>query len=224
VSVDPSYAEQARQQAHQILSRAPYAGGKTSSPHPLAGFLHAIGRGLDIVFGPVGRWIDRQIFRPVGSGFTSLFGSWSPFAGLVIAVAAGVILALLLVRRRSRISARSGPPLPSVTIASPSDLDEEADRFATAGEFGRAFRLRFEAGLLRLEIAGLIVGQNTSTDAEISARIGSPTFDRLATRHEAFAYAGESAGAADVRQARTDWPLVPDEARSHPAASRGGAR
>lgn len=214
---DSGYAAAARHQAHQILSRPPYTNPPRSTPRPLAGLLHAIGRGLDIVLGPIGRWLEHDILSPIAHGFTATFGGWSAAVGIALAVGAGILLAVLLVRRRSRITARSsGTPLPVETI-DPAALEDEADRRAGEGDFAAAIRLRFEAGLLRLEGVGLVDGHYARTDAQIAAHIGSPTFDLLARGHEAVAYAGAPAGADDDEQARTWWPRVPDEARSHRA-------
>ena len=209
-----NYAASASQQAHQILSRAPYTTKQAATPHPLAGVLHAIGRGLDIVFGPALRWIDHAIIHPIGSGASHILGGWAPFVGIAAAVALGALSALVLVRRRSRIAARGSGPQSATAVANPDDLEAEADDLAAKGAFAAAVRLRFEAGLLRLERAGLIANQRTSTDAELAIRIGSPTFDGLALRHEAVAYAGEVADEDDVLQARTGWQRVPDEART----------
>jgi hypothetical protein len=213
VASDPSYAASARQQAHQILSHAPYNTDQGNPPRPLAGLLHAIGRGLDIVFGPVFRWILHHLLAAVGSGATSIFGGWAPAVGIAAAVAVGVLLALVLVRRRSRIEARPGDQQSVTPLINPDDLEAEAADLAAKGAFAAAVRLLFEAGLLRLERAGLISNQRTSTDAELAVRIGSPTFDGLALRHEEVAYAGQPADEGDVREARSGWPRVPDEAR-----------
>jgi len=213
VASDTGYAASARQQAHQILSHAPYNTNQTNPPRPLAGLLHAIGRGLDIVFGPVFRWFEHHLFRAIGAGATSIFGGWAPAVGIAAAVAVGVLLALVLVHRRSRIAARPSDQQPVTLLDNPDDLEAEADDLAAKGAFAAAVRLRFEAGLLRLERAGLISNQRTSTDAELAFHLGSPTFDGLAHRHEEVAYAGQPADEGDVHQARSDWPRVPDEAR-----------
>jgi len=208
-----SYAASARDQAHQILSGAPYTTKQPGSPHPLAGVLHDIGRGLEAAFGPAYRWIEHRILHPIGSGATADFGGWAPVVGTLAAVATGAFLAVVLVRRRARIAARSDGPVASVASGDPVALESEADDLAARGAFSAAVRLWFQAGLLRLERADLIADHRTGTDAELAQRLRSPTFDGLAHRHEAVAYAGQVADADDVSEARTGWPRVPDEAR-----------
>jgi hypothetical protein len=213
----------ARQQVHQILSHPPYTAAKNSTPRPLAGLLHAIGRGLEIAFGPLVRWVSHHLLAAVGSGFTQVFGSWAPVIGMTLTVAVGVALAILLVHRRSRIAHR-GEREESVKLAiDPADLEARADRLALDGDYAASFRLRFEAGLIRLESLGLIAGQRTRTDAELTDRIGSAAFDHLARRHEAITFAAQPASERDDEQAKSDWPHVPQEAREHRAMAESGA-
>lgn len=223
MATDTTSAESARQQAHQILSHAPYTNAPSSVPHPLAGVLHTIGRWLDDVFGPVWRWITQEVFAPIGRGFFHLFGGAAWIVGAALAVLAGVLVAVVLARRRSRIGATVEGLVTSGTPGDPKALEAEADRRAAAGDFSGAVRLRFEAGLLRLELAGIVPDQLVRTGTEVAGRIGSPTFDHLAGRHEAVAYAGRPAAADDVDEARSGWPRVPGEARAHLASVEVGA-
>ncbi len=219
---DSSYAEGVRRQAHQILSQSPYT-TTHSTPRPFAGVLHAIGHFLEDMFGPIFRWIGSHLLHPVGSGFRFVFGGWAPFVAILLAILIGVCVALLLVRRRSRIAARTGETRAMARSVGPVELEAEADRLADAGDFGGAVRLRFEAGLLRLESAGLVSDTRVHTGSEVAAYLGSPTFDELAGRHEAVAYAGSPASEADVRHARDKWPRVPDEARRRASLVGAGA-
>ena len=151
----PGYADQARHQAQQILSGSPYTHPPSSSPRPLAGLLHAVGRALEVVFDPVGHWLSR-LFRPIGHGLHTVFGAWSLAVVVLLAVAVGITAAVLLVRRRTRIAARAVEPALTAERADPATIEAEADRLAAVGDFAGALRLRFRAGLLRLEAAGLV--------------------------------------------------------------------
>lgn len=210
----PDFARSARQQAHSILSQPAYTGAHHNPPRPLAGVLHAIGHALSDVFGPIWRWLLRDLFHPIRHGFHVAFGGWAPLVGVLFGIAAGALLAFLVIRRRARIdrhvTVSSGP----VVAANPADLEKEADRLASMGDFAGSLRARFAAGLLRLERAGLVADSAVRTAGEVSAQLGSPTFDHLAVRHQAVAYAGDPAGPSDDDDARRNWPRVPDEARS----------
>ena len=206
-------ATAARRQAQEILSRPPFTGGRRSVPHPLTGVLHAIGRALQIAFGPIFRWLRRELADPVGHGFRLAFGSFAPAAGIGVAVLAGAVIAVVLVRRRTRVSAERAGERPGLVAADPTDLEREADRMAGQGDFAGAVRLRFAAGLRRLETDGLLTEADIRTGQQVAASIGSPAFERLATQHEAIAYAAASAGAGDDERAQRDWVVVPREAR-----------
>jgi len=212
---DPGYAGAARHQAQQILSQPPYTHAPSSSPRPLAGLLHAVGRGLEAVFGPIGRWFLRYLLRPIGSGLHGVFGTWTLEVVVAAAVVLGVLVAVSLVRRRARISARRVERRQAAVGTDPAAIEAEADRRAALGDFAGALRLRFQAGLLRLEAAGLVAHQQTATDSQMAGQLGSPTFARLAERHQAVAYAGVPADADDVRSAETGWPQVPGEVERH---------
>jgi hypothetical protein len=186
--------------------------------------LHAVGRALDVVFGPPFRWLEHHLFDRIGAGFTRAFGSWTPVVGIGIGVGIGVLLAVVLVRRRSRVGARTEEMRTVLVPLDPAALEDEADRLASVGDYAAAVRLRFQAGLLRLEAAGLVADQGVRTDTQMSVSLGSPTFDRLARRHEAVTYAGDPSSADDVEDARSSWPQVPDEARSRQALSGAGRR
>ncbi len=211
---DPGFARSARQEAHQILSQPAYTGAHRSTPRPLAGLLHDIGHLLGDIFGPPYRWLVRTIFHPIGHGLHLAFGGWAPLVGVLLVVVAGGLLALLAIRRRARIGRHATDARQTSATADPSDLDAEADRLAAAGDFAGALRARFEAGLLRLERAGLVPDAAVRTAHEVSTRLGSPTFDHLVGRHQAVAYAGNPAGPADDEDARRNWPRVPGEARN----------
>ena len=219
----PDYARSAREQAHHILSQPAYTGSHGSLPRPLAGVLHAIGHALGDVFGPIWRWLTRHIFHPISHGFHVAFGAWAPLVAVVLGIAAGALLAFLVIRRRARIGSHPTDVAAPIAVTDPVDLERDADRLAASGDFAGALRARFAAGLLRLERAGLIADSAVHTAGEVSAELRSPTFDHLAVRHQAVAYAGDPAGPSDDDDARQRWPRVPDEARSARALT-GAAR
>lgn len=212
---DSDYAAAARRQAHEILSQPAYTHVSRPPPRPLAGVLHAIGRALIFVFGPVFRWLRRELVDPVGHGLTDVFGSFAPVVAIGLLVLVGALVAVLLIRRRAGAPAGTGPTLTGAAGVDPSELEREADRRAEAGDFAGAVRLRFEAGLRRLEQEGLLAEPDVRTGHQVAVRIGSPTFEGLAEQHEAIAYAAAPAGAPDDERAQRDWPVVPDEARRH---------
>ncbi len=210
-----SFSSSAREQARGILAKPPYRTTPSHTPRPLAGVLHALGRALNAALGGPARWLYHHVLLRIGHGFTSAFGGWWIVVVGLIAVGLGVAVGVLLINRRARISARdvaSGSIHPA--IEDPDELDRRAASAESSGDDETAVRLRFRAGLLRLQRKGVIVNQDAQTGRQLSERLHSPTFDALAGRHEMIVYARDPATPVDAVTARTDWPRVLVEARS----------
>lgn len=200
------YASAARREAAHILSGPPYT--TKPGPAPLRGVLHAIGHLLDDVFGPIVRWIVREIFGPTARFGRDLFGTLWWLALAVIAVAVGVGIGFVLIRRRARIATQ---PASADAVAETVDigaLERAADAAEAAGHAEEAVRLRFQAGLARLESIGVIANRFVATSHEVQRVLTDITFDTIAVRHEAIAYAGAAASQSDVTNAREGWPQV----------------
>jgi hypothetical protein len=211
-----NFSSSARQQARDILAKPPYRTTPAHTPRPLAGVLHAIGRALNAAIGRPARWVYRHLLVHVGHGFRVAFGGWWVVVVGALAVALGAAVAVLIVRRRARISARE-PRAGSVEggTEDPDEIERRAALAEGSGDHETAVRLRFRAGLLRLQGQGVIADQDAHTDRQLSAMLHSPTFDALAGRHEMIVYAGDRATAADAATARARWPHVLDESRSN---------
>jgi hypothetical protein len=197
--VDPG---QARQAAHAILQRHHYDAHKV--PRPLQGILDWIGDRLD--------WVRARFH----STFGHLPRALRPVAWVL--VAAAVVVAVLLVARavRNRL-APSGGDDDDATTATELDadaLDAEADRAARAGDYERAVRLRFQAGLVRLDRdAHAIELRPALVNTSVRAELQSDGFDALADTFEGVAYGDRGADRATDDAARTTWPGVVREAR-----------
>lgn len=209
-----SFSSSACDQARHILSKAPFRKVPSHTPRPLAGVLHALGRALNAVLGRPARWLYRHLLVHIGHGFRSTLGGWWVVVLGVLAVGLGVAVGVLIVRRRARISAREPT---TRTMAGDTDDPGEMERRAavadSAGDHETAVRLRFRAGLLRLQRQGVIVNQDAQTDRQLSVTLRSSTFDILAGRHEMIVYAGDRATSDDAETARTQWPRVLVESR-----------
>lgn len=208
---DPTAAQLRRRAAHILAGYRHH----DRSPQPLAGVLHAIGHGLDVVVGPVGRFLEHRLLHPVATGFHFAFGPWWPLAVAVVAVLVGAAGATLLVRGRSRPrTAGAGTDVAEGPAAEdPRALEAQAEAAEAAGSYGNAVRLRFRAGLARLERDGVVVHREVLTGRQLASELRSVTFDRLSGQHEAIAFGGRPATAADAADARAQWPRVPAEAR-----------
>jgi hypothetical protein len=176
--------------------------------------LHAIGRGFEDVFGPPLSWIWHHVLLSAFSGIHATLGDWAWVLLAVVAIAIGVVAGVLLARRRTRIAAGAPADIGAPEVEDVASLDAAAIAAEAKGHHDEAVRLRFRAGLARLEAAGVIASRLVATDQQVHRAVRSQTFDRLASAHEAIAYAGARATPSDSASAREGWPRVVDEARS----------
>jgi hypothetical protein len=192
-------ADESRAQAREILQERRFRG--SDLPRPFAGFLRWLGGKLQ----PVIDFFDDLSVRVPGGRpiFFLLLG------GLVLLVAAA--LARGSIGRRAAAAARAARAR-TLTREDPDDLERDADRAAAAGEWETAVRLRFRAGLLRLDARDLIEYRPSLTTGEVSAAIFSPAFDRVGADFDEIAYGGRPAGEADDAASRDGWERVLSEA------------
>jgi hypothetical protein len=203
-----SYSNDARRQAAHILSQPPFVNRPPHVPDPLAGVLHAIGRGLEDVFKKPGEWL----WRHVVSTAHDVFGRYTSLVLILVAIGLGVLLGTMLIRRRTRIGRRgTNTVLEAPTGDDVGMLEAAADAAEQRGDLEEAVRLRFRAGFARLESAGVIASRLVTTTEQARRTVHNPTFDSLAQQHETIAYAGRAASPADAGTSRENWPLVIDE-------------
>jgi len=199
------FAASARHEAAQILSRPPYTNRPAQFPNPLAGALRAIGRGFVWVFGHPARWLWHNVLAPIFHTAHNVLGAGGWVVGLLLALGLGVLVGVLIIRRRSRIAARPGAKRPSSVPEDAYALERAAEEAEAKGDNELAVRLRFQFGLARLEARGVIPDRLTMTSHQLRRVLGSPVFDELATRHESITYAREPASPRDVATARDGW-------------------
>ena len=215
------FAAEARHQAARILSRPPYTQKPSRFPDPLAGVLGAIGRAFVWVFAHPLYWLLRHIGRPIFHFSFSALGAGGWIVASILALGVGILVGVVLIRRRSRISAR---PTATRTIAmeDPADLELAAQAAEAEGDNELAVRLRFQLGLARLQAHGVIPDRFTMTSHQLQRIVRSPVFDNLASRHESITYAKQKASADDVTSARDGWGQLLNETqgRGHDRARR----
>jgi hypothetical protein len=176
-------------------------------PRPLHGVLDALGR----TFAPVGRWFE--------NAFSSVAGVL-PGGGAVVWVLLCVAIVGLAGVAAARMTGRTvvdrarAAALGSGQSGAPDarGLEAAADAAERDGRVEDALRLRFQAGLLRLDELGVLAYRPSLPNAAVSRRLGSPVFDGLLRRFEEVVYGGRPAEPADARSARDGWQEVLAEA------------
>lgn len=190
--IDP---DRARAEARDILGERRFR--ETRVPRPLEGPLEWLGERLE----------------PVGDLFDDLFSSTTGrivlVAGLLALIAS---VAYLVTRRRVASRSAAGDGTGSVgqldRTLDPRTLERDADAAERAGDLDRALRLRFLAGLLRLDARGAIRLRPWSTSGTVARLLGDRCFDDLAVTFDAVVYGARAASPSDVATAREQWPRV----------------
>ena len=193
-------SEQARQEAQDVLDGRRFKPARV--PRPFAGILRTLGRWLEPVGEPIGRVWRRMVDTVAGR---------LVLVGLVFAVAA-LISARLIGRRSPGNIHRSRPFGMAGESLDPDELERQAVAAERAGDLDHAVRLRFVAGVLRLDRAGVITYRSSLTTGQLRSRLHSASFAELAAAFDEIAYGGRPAGEADLRAATEGWPRVLAEA------------
>ncbi len=187
-----------RASAHTILRERRFRG--SGVPRPLHDPLRWLGRQL--------RRISHAVDGPLPGG-SLVF--WTIVAGGVAAAAA--LVAAQLGRRRAGRLVDARATATHRRGDDPRRLEREAEQAERRGDYERALRLRFRAGLIRLARVRALPEQPTLTNGEIARRLRSESFRELAGDFDEVVYGSRAAGVAEVARAQERWPRVVEEAR-----------
>lgn len=183
---------EARAAARRILDRPEYQ--ERRPPRPLRGVLEWIGER----FAPVGRAVD-----DVGGNRLLAVG-----VAAAILVTAGVVTALVIRHRAGAASGGAGWAPAGGRRERPGELDRRADAAERGGDLELALRLRFRAGLLRLDEAGVLSYRASLTTGTVTRAVTSPALARMASTLEEVVYGRRPASLDDLAEARAGWPAV----------------
>jgi len=202
-AVDPASA---RSLARHILAGRRYRGAPV--PRPLHGLLRWLGDRVS----PITRWIgDRFSWLP------SSLVPWVQGAALIIVVlvAAAFVRAIATANARAgTLGSDGGSARGAAHADDPAALEAAASEAETRGDLALAVRLRFRAGLVRLDRdAHAITYRPSLPTTDVRSELASPAFDALADTFERITYGRASADIADTEDARRAWPRVVAEAR-----------
>jgi hypothetical protein len=193
----------ARRDARSILADERFGEG-ADVPRPFAGVIDRMAdfldRNLTKPFARAWRWlVDRIPGRE-----TTL---WIIVG--VLAVATIALVAWRIGRRRRRV-----PPDDVLTRFGftrrddPRDFERRAEEAERRGDHALALRLRFAAGILRLDGTGAIRLTPSLTAGQIRRSLRLAPFDRLSGSFERVTYGGAAATIDDVERTKADWREV----------------
>jgi hypothetical protein len=198
----PGSAASARRQAREILAANRFE--ERRRLRPLREPLEWLRDRLRSAFEP----IVSRIAPHVPGGRSTV---WVVLAALVVAAAAA--LAARAVRGRATDAAQRA----RAELAGPVDprrLEREAEEAERRGDLERALRLRFRAGLVRLQRAEAIPARDSLTSGEVARRLRSADFDRVAATFDEVVYGRRRPEPADVESSRISWSRVLEAARA----------
>jgi len=193
-------AAQARAEARDILDSRRYTG--TTVHGPFRGLLDRIGAAARKV-GEAIPSLDRRI--PGGRVIV-----WAVLIAIVAAVS--WLLATRTGRRRAAAMETAGAEARG-RRESPAALERRAVAAEREGDYAAALRLRFRAGLLRLDARGVIEYRPSLATATVATALRSPDFDRVAGDFDEVVYGGRAATEDDARASREGWAAVAGSTR-----------
>jgi uncharacterized protein DUF4129 len=188
-------AAEQRREARDLLEERRFRGAEL--PRPFAGPLEWLGDRVE----PAVDWLNDRGARVPGGPIVL----WTVLAAGVL-LAAGTITSTTIRRRALAIERARAAALPATE--DPRALEREAERAERDGDWERSVRLRFRAGLLRLDRRNVIVYRPSLTTGEVARAVGSPAFREVGERFDAIAYGGRPAQREDAEHARRGWAEV----------------
>lgn len=204
--VDP---DQARREALEILSRPPF---RAARPGLLQRLLERLVEPIAAVVGRLSAGV---------SGAIEGVGPLPAALAAIVVLAGFAFLASRLARRPGR-AGRSPEGLRGAQgPADPRQLERAALEAEADGRLEEALRLRFRAGIARLEQAGRLPARPL-TNAAIARIVASERFAGLSRSFDEVVFGGRSATGEDLDSARHDWPALIQESRIQEGRLQGG--
>jgi hypothetical protein len=189
-------AQAAQRAAHSILSEARFRA--PSVPDPLHGALVWIGRIASDPLSAIGKLVDRA-----GSDFPGgVTGVWA-VAAAVLLVATGI-----LASRRAKVRLERWSSTTVVNRPRPEQLERDAERAERDGRWLEAVRLRFQAGLLRLDERHGFGYTETTPNHSLARLLDSKQLELVSHRFDEIIYGGDQATAVDAERQRQAWSEI----------------
>jgi uncharacterized protein DUF4129 len=130
---------------------------------------------------------------------------WTLLAILVLLLAS-MITSTSIRRRATAIERERAAAIPEAD--DPHALERAAGEAERAEQWERAVRLRFRAGLLRLDRRKVLVYRPSLTTGEVARTLKVPAFDEVGSRFDEIAYGGRAAEREDAEASQQGWKDV----------------
>ena len=130
--------------------------------------------------------------------------AWLVLAALILGMAA-LAVSRLLRRRTAELATRASERARESAPETPDELERRARAAEARGNLEAALRLRFRAGLLRLDARGAIRYRPSLPSGEVARALRSPDFDRVAAAFDEVVYGRRPPTPDDVRDSTARW-------------------
>jgi hypothetical protein len=191
-------SDRLREDANEILAQSRFE-QEPDLPRPLRGVLEWLGDVLETVFGPIVSTLGNLVAALVEFVPGGAVTLWA-LAAMIVLVAFAFVVERSARRRASVDVERRAR---ATTTLHPAVLEREAEEAEGRGDLEGALRLRFLAGLLRLEDRRVISTARFATSAELARRLNSPDFDDVAHLFDEVVYGRRPAAPADLETTRS---------------------
>jgi hypothetical protein len=124
-----------------------------------------------------------------------------------LAVAGAAYVAYRLVRRRRAVESEYAELIRTKALR-PDDLERAAREAEAAGRTTEAIRLRFAAGLIRLDRAGAIEWHPSISSGSVRRRLRLASFDQVASSFERVTYGKRAPTDEDLELSKSGWQQV----------------
>lgn len=185
---------EARRLAEKILSDRKYK--EARPPNPFERPIAWIGATVRRFFSSIADLVDRII----PGNARQAWGVIALLAGL-----ATVLFVIQLAIRRQRVRAIAAIGKASLTFEDPAQLEALAAAAANKANYGESIRLRFRAGLVRLEQSRRIADPSHHTNGDIYESVRAEPLLHLQRQFDQIIYGRAEANADDEAEARRNW-------------------
>ncbi|MCZ7528259.1 MAG: DUF4129 domain-containing protein [Acidimicrobiia bacterium] len=127
---------------------------------------------------------------------------------LVVVLVVAVLAWWLVTRRRSAGPDEDGGAEAALAPTDADGLERAADEAEAAGDLEGAIRLRFRAGLLRLDDAGAVAFRPSLTTGQVARALRLGAFETVGSTHDTVVYGRRPATGDDVERTRRGWEQV----------------
>jgi hypothetical protein len=171
---------------------------------------------LQRILGPLYTWLERMIGWVIDKLIAAVVWLFGLFGSSGFGIVGPIVLVVLvsigiwvLARRRVREIERRATIERILELGNdPDELETRAWEADERGDHAEAIRLRFVAGLLRLDQEGAIDFYPGLSNGSISAELADPGFDRLADQFDRVVYGRRPVGPVDSARAASDWTAL----------------